>query len=91
MNIKQKIKKFKEEAGVVVSNKMTKTAVVSVSRHSVHPVYGKIIKRLSKYQVDLDLGVVCNVGDSVVIRQVRPVSKTKSWKIVRVLTTNKVL
>lgn len=70
--------------GRVVSNKMDKTVTVLVERVVQHPLYGKYIKRSTKLHAH-DEGNECNEGDLVVVEQCRPLSKTKSWRLVRVL------
>lgn len=70
--------------GVVTSNKMDKTATVTIERRVKHPLYGKIIKRSTKLSVHDDSNE-CKVGDTVLIEQCAPVSKTKSWKLVKVV------
>ena len=67
--------------GVVVSDKGDKTITVLVERRVMHPVYKKIIKRSKRYRAQ-DEGNHCNVGDTVRIRECRPISKTKSWEVV---------
>ena len=69
--------------GRVVSNKMDKTIVVLVERRVKHPVYGKYITRSSKIHAH-DENNECGIGDRVTVRETRPVSKTKSWKLLRV-------
>lgn len=68
--------------GVVVSDKMDKTAVVLVERKVRHPLYGKIIRRSKKYHAH-DPDNSCTVGESVLIRECPPVSKTKHWAVLR--------
>ncbi len=70
--------------GVVVSNKMTKTIVVKVERRIKHPVYGKYVKRTKKYHVH-DEDNTCTIGDTVQIKECRPLSKTKSWTLDKVI------
>ncbi|MEM7209825.1 MAG: 30S ribosomal protein S17 [Pseudomonadota bacterium] len=70
--------------GKVVSDKMDKTAVVLVERMVRHPVYGKFIKRSKKMHVH-DAENACRIGDVVQIQEGRPVSKTKSWELVKVV------
>ena len=70
--------------GVVTSNKMTKTIVVKVERQIKHPVYGKYIKRTTKYHVH-DNDNLCSIGDVVQIKECRPLSKTKSWMLDKVI------
>ena len=70
-------------SGEVVSNKMDKSIVVLVERRVTHPVYGKIIKRSSKIHAH-DANNECLPGDEATIKEVRPVSKTKSWALVSI-------
>ena len=70
-------------AGRVVSNKMDKSIVVLIERRVKHPVYGKIIKRSTKIHAH-DANNDCGVGDAVTIKEVRPLSKTKSWTLVSI-------
>ena len=74
----------KELVGVVLSNKMEKTAVIQVTRLVAHPAYQKVMKRRKKY-VAHDEKNAAKVGDKVQIRESRPMSKTKRWRIVQVL------
>ena len=74
----------KERVGVVVSNKMDKTAVVAIENRSPHPKYGKIVVRTKKYKAH-DADNQCQQGDRVRIRETRPLSKTKRW-IAQLLT-----
>ena len=67
--------------GVVVGDKADKTVTVLVERRVMHPVYKKIIKRSKRYHAH-DEANHCKVGDSVRIRECRPISKTKSWEVV---------
>ena len=71
--------------GKVVSNKMTKTIVVMVERTVKHPKYGKMIKRRSKLHAH-DENQVCQIGNVVKIKESRPLSKTKSWVLVEVIS-----
>ena len=64
--------------GVVVSNRMDKTITVLVERRVQHPVYGKIIRLSSKMHAH-DENNECGIGDSVTIKECRPISKSKSW------------
>ena len=73
--------------GIVLSNKMDKSAVVQVSRLVQHPMYKKVIKQRKKY-VAHDEKNTAKIGDKVQIRQTRPLSKTKRWRIVQVLGTD---
>ncbi|HSW69539.1 MAG TPA: 30S ribosomal protein S17 [Gammaproteobacteria bacterium] len=71
--------------GKVLSNKMDKTIVVSVERKVPHPLYGKYVRKFSKICAH-DKDNVCKIGDVVEIEMCRPLSKTKSWMLVKVLT-----
>jgi len=66
---------------VVVSDKTDKTVTVLVERRVIHPIYKKFIKRSKKYHAH-DETNSCSVGDLVRIEECRPISKTKSWKVV---------
>ncbi len=70
--------------GRVISNKMDKTITVLLERQVKHPLYGKFIRRSTKIHAH-DEDNVCSEGDTVMIAQCRPVSKSKSWKLVKVL------
>jgi small subunit ribosomal protein S17 len=70
--------------GRVVSNKMNKSATVLIERKVRHPVYGKFISKSSKFHVH-DEENVLNIGDVVQIKECRPLSKTKSWTLDKVL------
>ena len=77
----------KERIGQVVSNKMEKTVTVAVEKKVKHPKYGKFLKRQSRFQVH-DAQNVSKVGDHVEIVNCRPVSKTKTWRLVRVVRSD---
>ena len=70
--------------GQVVSNKMDKSIVVMGERKVRHPLYGKYIRRSTKYHAH-DENNECNVGDTVMIKECRPLSKTKSWTLIKVV------
>jgi len=74
----------KEKVGIVTSNKMTKSIVVSVQRQIKHPKYGKFIKRTSKFMAH-DEKNESNIGDTVRIVETRPLSKSKCWRLVEIL------
>ena len=74
----------KERVGLVVSNKMDKSIVVSIERKVKHPKYGKFVKKTSKFVVH-DETNTCSIGDTVKIMETRPLSKTKNWRLVEVL------
>ena len=74
----------KERQGVVVSSKMDKTVVVAVERKEKHPLYGKFVKKTTKF-VAHDEKNECGVGDTVAIMETRPLSKTKNWRVVEIV------
>jgi small subunit ribosomal protein S17 len=74
----------KVREGLVVSDKMEKTVVVSVEDRVKHPLYGKVLRRTSKLKAH-DEQNQCGVGDRVRIQETRPLSATKRWRIVEVL------
>jgi len=74
----------KERIGVVVSNKMDKSIVVAVERKEKHPMYGKFVKKTTKF-VAHDEKNECSIGDTVRIMETRPLSKTKNWRLVEIV------
>ena len=68
----------------VVSDKMDKSAVVLIERKVKHPIYCKFMKKSTKLHIH-DENNECGVGDTVQISECRPISKTKSWKLVKVV------
>ena len=71
--------------GKVVSDKMQKTIVVVVERTVKHPKYGKIMRRITKLHAH-DENQVCKIGNTVKLRESRPLSKTKTWVLVEVIS-----
>jgi len=80
-------KKERTVTGVVTSTGMDKTITVKVERKVPHPLYKKYIRRTTKLHVH-DEDNQCQVGDVVMIKQCRPLSKTKSWTLVKVEQSN---
>ncbi|MGC6433571.1 MAG: 30S ribosomal protein S17 [Crocinitomicaceae bacterium] len=74
----------KERIGVVTSDKMEKSIVVSVLRKVKHPKYGKFVKKTTKFVAHDDKNE-CKVGDTVLIMETRPLSKTKNWRLKEVI------
>ena len=74
----------KERIGLVTSNKMDKSIVVSIQRRVKHPLYGKFVKMTSKF-IAHDKNNDCNEGDKVKIMETRPLSKRKNWRLVEIL------
>jgi small subunit ribosomal protein S17 len=74
----------KEKTGIVVSNKMEKSAVVEVERKVKHPKYGKFVKKSSRFMAH-DEKNECSEGDLVRIAETRPLSKNKCWRLVEII------
>ena len=74
----------KERIGVVVSDKMERSIVVMVERKVKHPLYGKFVKRSSRFIVH-DQENDCNLGDKVKIMETRKLSKNKNWRLVEII------
>ena len=74
----------KERIGVVASNKMEKSIVVSIERKVKHGLYGKFVKKTSRF-VAHDEENTCNEGDTVRIMESRPLSKNKNWRLVEII------
>lgn len=74
----------KERTGIVTSNKMDKSIVVSVEMKIMHPKYGKFVKQTKKFMAHDETGE-CGVGDVVKIMETRPMSKLKRWRMVEVI------
>ena len=74
----------KTKIGVVSSNKMDKSITVKVERKVKHPLYGKFVKKSTKFHAH-DENNECSIGDTVRIMETRPLSKTKRWRLVEVV------
>jgi small subunit ribosomal protein S17 len=74
----------KTRIGVVSSNKMDKTVVVAVERKVQHPIYGKFLKKTTRFHAH-DEKNECSIGDVVRIMESRPLSKTKRWRLVEIV------
>ena len=74
----------KERIGLVSSNAIDKSIIVSVERRVKHPRYGKFVKMTSKF-VAHDEKNICSVGDLVSIMETRPISKQKCWRLIKVI------
>ena len=74
----------KERIGVVASNKMDKTISVVVERREKHPIYGKFVKKTTKFSAH-DEKNDCGIGDTVRIMETRPMSKRKNWRLVEIV------
>ncbi|OWT63591.1 30S ribosomal protein S17 [Candidimonas nitroreducens] len=86
----QQAKRQRTLIGKVVSNKMDKTVVVQVERRVKHPVYGKIVMRSNKYKAHDETNQY-NEGDTVEISEGRPISRDKSWTVVRLIEAARVI
>jgi len=82
MEEKRNNRKVRE--GLVTSNKMEKSIVVSVERKLKHPKYGKFLKRTTKLMAH-DKNNECNIGDKVKVMETRPLSKNKCWRLVEII------
>jgi small subunit ribosomal protein S17 len=76
--------KKREWVGRVLSNKMNKTVVVAVERSVIHPIYRKVLRRVTKMKAH-DEQNVCQIGDRVRLVETRPISKDKHWRVVEVI------
>lgn len=74
----------KTRIGVVTSNKMEKSITVAVERKVKHPIYGKFVKKTTKFHAHDDKNE-CSIGDTVKIMESRPLSKTKRWRLVEIV------
>ena len=81
----EKTKQLRTVEGRVVSNKMNKTVTVLVERQVKHAMYGKYLRRSTKLHAH-DESNACNEGDLVRVAECRPLSKTKNWQVVEVIT-----
>jgi len=75
---------IRTQQGRVISDKMDKSIVVEILRKVKHPIYGKFMVRTTKLHVH-DEDNQCNINDVVQIQECRPISKLKSWKLVRII------
>ena len=77
------------QVGVVVGNKMQKTVIVAVEKHKRHPLYRKSMRRTKRYKAHDEKGL-CALGDTVRIRESRPLSREKRWRVVEILARHEV-
>ncbi|MNL38742.1 30S ribosomal protein S17 [compost metagenome] len=82
MTVERKTRKSR--IGLVTSNKMDKTITVAVERKVKHPIYGKFLKKTTKFHAH-DETNQCGIGDTVRIMETRPLSKTKCWRLVEII------
>lgn len=74
----------KTRTGVVISDKMDKTIVVAYKFREMHPIYGKFVQKTKKFHAH-DEKNEAGVGDTVLIMETRPLSKTKRWRLIRII------
>jgi small subunit ribosomal protein S17 len=84
MTMQGKSEKRREWVGNVVSNKMNKTVVVAVDRFVSHPIYRKVLRRVTRLKAH-DEQNSCKVGDRVRLVETRPISKDKHWRVVEIV------
>jgi len=77
-------KRRQEKVGIVTSNKMQKTVVVTVERQITHPLYKRVVRRSGKFLAH-DEKNQCKIGDTVRIEQTRPMSARKRWRVVDII------
>lgn len=82
MTVERKTRKSR--IGLVTSNKMDKTITVAVERKVKHPIYGKFLKKTTKFHAH-DETNQCGIGDTVRIMETRPLSKSKCWRLVEII------
>ena len=78
-------KRRQEKVGIVSSNKMQKTVVVTVERQITHPLYKRVVRRSAKFLAH-DEKNQCKIGDTVRIEETRPISARKRWRVVDIIT-----
>ena len=74
----------KEKIGVIISNKMQKTVVVKVENRYSHPFYSKIMIKIRKYLAHDEMNE-CDIGDQVLLKECRPLSKRKRWSVTKII------
>lgn len=80
----------KQQIGIVISNKMSKTIVVKIENRYSHPIYSKTLIKTKKYLAHDELGE-CNIGDQVLVEECRPLSKRKRWKLLKILSKSSLI
>ena len=81
---------IKEQIGLVISNKMQKTIVIKIENRYPHPIYSKTMLRTKKYLAHDELEE-CNIGDQVLIRECRPLSRRKRWKFIKIISKSSLI
>ena len=80
----------KEQLGIVISDRMQKTIVVKIENRYPHPIYSKTILKTKKYLAH-DEFQQCNIGDQVLVKQCRPLSKLKRWKLIKIISKSSLI
>ena len=80
----------KEKVGIVISNKMQKTVVVKVESRYSHPIYAKTMIKTKKYLAHDEMSQ-CNIGDTVLVTECRPLSKKKRWSITKIISRSSLI
>lgn len=80
----------KEKIGIVISNKMQKTVVVKVESRYSHPIYSKTMIKTKKYLAHDEMNQ-CNIGDTVLVTECRPLSKKKRWSIDKIISRSSLI
>ena len=80
----------KEKIGIVISNKMQKTVVVKVESRYSHPIYSKTMIKTQKYLAHDEMRH-CNIGDTVLVTECRPLSKKKRWSITKIISRSSLI
>nr|YP_010241872.1 ribosomal protein S17 [Coscinodiscus wailesii]QTI82787.1 ribosomal protein S17 [Coscinodiscus wailesii] len=80
----------KERIGIVVSTKMQKTIVVKIENRYSHPIYSKTMVKTKKYLVHDEMGE-CNIGDQVLVKESRPLSKRKRWTLTKIISKSSLI
>nr|WAK84944.1 ribosomal protein S17 [Amicula sp. isolate GU52X-4 cfCalB7] len=80
----------KQQIGIVISNKMQKTIVVQTENRYPHPMYSKTLVKTKKYLAHDELEE-CNIGDQVLVKECRPLSKRKCWKLIKILSKSSLI
>ena len=80
----------KEKIGIVISNKMQKTVVVKVESRYSHPIYSKTMIKTKKYLAHDEMSQ-CNIGDTVLVTECRPLSKKKRWSISKIVSRSSLI
>ena len=81
---------IKEKIGIVISDKMEKTVVIKVESRYPHPIYSKTMTKTRKYLAHDEMSK-CNIGDQVLVRECRPLSKRKRWSVAQIISKSSLI